>query len=177
MQSSNEIIKDSLKTVAGLMLVAAQTAPKARGIDNLKMAILEKSELPALIKKMKEIFEREGAPVFGRDAESLDKAEFLFLIGTKTSAIGLKYCGLCGFKDCAELQAQEGRGVCIFNPGDLGIALGSAVAVAAAHHVDNRIMYSAGMAAIELGILGKEVKMAFGVPLSAGPKNPFFDRK
>jgi uncharacterized ferredoxin-like protein len=38
-------------------------------------------------------------------------------------------------------------------------------------------MYSAGKAAIELGLLGTEVKVAYGIPLSATGKNPFFDRK
>ena len=132
-------------------------------------------EIYNLIAKMKEIFTRTGAPVFGRDAGTLEQVDFLFLIGTKISAIGLKYCNFCGFSDCATRQANGG--ICAFNPGDLGIALGSAVSIAADHRLDTRIMYSAGLAAVELGLLGKDVKIAYGVPLSATAKNPFFDRK
>jgi uncharacterized ferredoxin-like protein len=56
------------------------------------------------------------------------------------------------------------------------IKLLSAVSVAMDHRVDNRIMYSAGKAAIEAGLFGPEVKIAYGIPLSATGKNPFFDR-
>jgi uncharacterized ferredoxin-like protein len=38
-------------------------------------------------------------------------------------------------------------------------------------------MYSVGKAAIELGYLGPEVAIAYGIPLAAKGKNPFFDRK
>lgn len=172
---TQKIILETLRQVAGLMLVAAKTAPKARGLDNLEIQILEKDKISEIIKKMREIYDREGASVFSRDAETLEQVDLLFLIGTRISAVGLKYCGLCGFKNCAEMEVATG--ICVFNPGDLGIALGSAVTVAANHHVDNRVLYSAGMAALELGILGADVKIALAVPLTGGPKNPFFDRK
>ena len=67
--------------------------------------------------------------------------------------------------------------MCAYNTGDLGIAIGSAVSIAMDHRVDNRIMYSAGKAAVDMKLLGEEVKVAFGVPLSVSAKNPFFDRK
>jgi len=67
-------------------------------------------------------------------------------------------------------------GTCSFNVGDLGIALGSAVALAADLRIDNRIMYTAGKAALELGLLGEAVELAYGIPLAARGKNPFFDR-
>jgi uncharacterized ferredoxin-like protein len=59
---------------------------------------------------------------------------------------------------------------------DLGIAIGSAVSVAADHRVDNRVMYSIGKAAKELKLLGEEASIIFGIPLSASGKSPFFDR-
>jgi len=48
---------------------------------------------------------------------------------------------------------------------DLGIAIGSAVSVAV------------GRAALGIGILGEDVKIAYGIPLSISGKNPFFDRR
>ncbi|MCK4639266.1 MAG: ferredoxin domain-containing protein, partial [Bacteroidales bacterium] len=45
------------------------------------------------------------------------------------------------------------------------------------NRVDNRIMYTAGQAVIELGLLGEDVKIVYVIPLSATSKNPFFDRK
>jgi len=83
---------------------------------------------------------------------------------------------MCGFKNCDE-KNQYPNHPCAFNTGDLGIAIGSAVSVAMEHRVDNRIMYTVGQAALEMGILGPEVKIIYGIPLSASGKNPFFDRK
>jgi uncharacterized ferredoxin-like protein len=48
--------------------------------------------------------------------------------------------------------------------------------MAADFRIDNRIMYTAGKAAVELGMLGDDVKIAYGLPLAAKGKNPFFDR-
>jgi len=48
--------------------------------------------------------------------------------------------------------------------------------VAMDHRIDNRVMYSAGKAAIEGGFLSEEVIVAYGIPLSVSGKNPFFDR-
>ena len=59
---------------------------------------------------------------------------------------------------------------------DLGIAVGSAVKTASILNVDNRIMFSVGVAALELGIL-KNSDIALGIPLSAYGKNIYFDRK
>jgi uncharacterized ferredoxin-like protein len=55
--------------------------------------------------------------------------------------------------------------------------MGSAVSVAANHRIDNRIMFSVGKAAMELGYLPKEVRVAFGIPLSTSGKSVFYDRE
>lgn len=163
-----------LEQIAEEMCLAARTAPKGRGIDLLEMVVLKEEAIDKLSDKMLEIGEREKHHTFLRDGENILKAQVIVLIGTRKQYIGLKYCGYCGFKDCA--GAEKNGAVCAFNTGDLGIAVGSAVSVAMDHRVDNRIMYSAGKAAIELGLFGKDAAVAFGIPLSATGKNPFFDR-
>jgi uncharacterized ferredoxin-like protein len=55
--------------------------------------------------------------------------------------------------------------------------LGSAVKTAQIHNVDNRIMYSGGVAAMDLELMGKDCTVAFAIPLSATGKNIFFDRE
>ncbi|MCX5750069.1 MAG: DUF2148 domain-containing protein [Candidatus Saganbacteria bacterium] len=166
--------KEAVLDVAQKMCLAARTAPKGKGLDLIEIAIVTGDTIKKLSERMKEIGERENNFTLKRDCESILKAEAVVLIGTKFKAIGLRYCGLCGKKDCAE--AEKTGTLCIYNPGDLGIAIGSAVSVAAAHHVDNRIMYSVGMTILDLKLLGEEVKIAFGIPLSVSSKNPFFDR-
>lgn len=66
---------------------------------------------------------------------------------------------------------------CAIRITDLGIAVGSAVKTAQIHNVDNRIMYSGGVAALDLGLLEKECTVAYAIPLSATGKNIFFDRE
>ena len=161
--------------IAEEMCLAAKTAPKGKGIDLLAMCIVSGSDIKKLSSKMKEIGEREKHPTFLRDSENILSASAIVVLGTKKQTIGLKYCSFCGYENCA--AAEKAGALCAFNPGDLGIAVGSAVSVAMDHRVDNRIMYSVGKAAIELGLLGKETVIAYGIPLSASSKNPFFDRR
>jgi len=65
---------------------------------------------------------------------------------------------------------------CVLKISDLGIAVGSAVKTAGIHNVDNRIMFSAGVVALQLGML-KGCSVAYGIPLKASGKNIFWDMK
>jgi uncharacterized ferredoxin-like protein len=166
---------EALKQVAELMALAARTAPKGRGQDNLAIAVLDRADIQNLAKEMVRLGQEKELPGFLRDAENISQAQAALLLGTRLKRLGLKYCGLCGFGTCAGCEKAGGR--CAFNSGDLGIAVGSAVATAAAHHADNRIMYSMGLAALSLRLLGDGVEIALGIPLSGTGKSPFFDRQ
>ena len=56
-------------------------------------------------------------------------------------------------------------------------AVSTAAAAAADARVDCRVLFSAGRAAMELGLMGEDVKMVMALPLSVTGKSPFFDRK
>lgn len=171
----NEIRFQTVLKVGELMLVAARTAPKGRGIDDLDYCLLFGDELLALANKMHEIAARDGMAFFSRDADNVLNSQALVLLGTRIQARGIKKCGFCGFIDCAEKNTFA-NSPCAFNTGDLGIAIGSAVSVAANNRVDNRIMFSVGVAAMELGLMQKDIKITYGIPLSVGSKSIFFDR-
>jgi len=172
----NEIIKQSIKRVAEMMIVAARTAPKGRGVDNLLMAIAEKDDIQLISDKMKEIGNKTGAHFFLRDAENILLAPYMLLLAARISPMNLPNCGLCGLENCNKKNKFPGT-PCVLNITDLGIAIGSAVSVAADHRVDNRVMFSVGIAAKELGLLGDEAAVVYGIPLSVSSKSPFFDRK
>jgi uncharacterized ferredoxin-like protein len=162
--------------VARLMCVAARTAPKARGADNIVTAIVaDRADREQLAAAMRAFADEAKAPFFARDAQNLLDAEACVIIGTKLERLGIPGCDLCGFEGCAANEAAGAR--CAYNAGDLGIALGSAVSVAADHRVDCRIMYSVGRLAVKLGLLGEYVRIAHGIPLSVKGKSIFFDRK
>jgi len=173
----SDIKENVLIRTAEKMMTAARTAPKAKGIDNLVIALAEGETIKALSEKLKElVHEGKGPEYFARDAENILNSSVIVLVGTKIKPVGIKYCGYCGFKNCEE-KLEHPDCPCALNTGDLGIAVGSAVSVAMDERVDNRIMHSVGIAAVDLNILGDGTKIAYAIPLYIGPKNVFFDRK
>lgn len=173
MQKYENMRESALKDVAEFMCVAARTAPKTRGQDNLVIVLLDEPEKNKVMSKMEEISARDNRPSFQRDSFSLKDIEHIVVIASQKKTLGLN-CGFCAYPTCAELEKM--KGVCAYNSMDLGIALGSACAIAADFRADNRLMFSIGKAVIELGLLPGAV-MAIGIPLAATGKSPFFDRK
>lgn len=172
----SEIYDENLLDVAKKMILAAKTAPKGCGIDNIVLKIIEDEAINLIADKLKQMGKELDVASFKRDAENIRNSPVMVLLGTKIKPLGLKKCGLCGFKDCAD-KSKHVNVPCAFNTGDLGIAIGSAVSIAADNRVDNRIMYTVGQAVLEMGIMGEDVKIVYAIPLSATSKNPFFDRK
>ena len=175
MKTSSELEQQAALQVASLMAAAARTAPKTRGIDNIRVAAIE--DVPTkdrLVAKMRELAKLENRPSFDRDAGNVDSAAAVLLIGVESNPAGLN-CDYCGHGNCTEI-AKTG-GICTFNSVDLGIAVSSAVSVAADNRVDTRIMFSIGRTAIAMNFFGSNVKFALGIPLSITGKSPFFDRK
>ena len=170
--NERDLRHEHVLNVARQMMTAARTAPKGKGIDVLEMAMITDEALEKLSKKMQAIAEERGLKFFLRDAENILQAECLIIIGTRECAQGLN-CGHCGYTTCY----ARAKGVpCAINSVDVGIAIGSACAMAADLRVDTRVMFSAGLAAQELGWL-PDCKQVFAIPVSASSKNPFFDRK
>ena len=175
MKESAELEREVALQVVALMAAAARTAPKTRGIDNIKVVALESEPMKRkVIAKMKEIAHAEDRPTLERDANNIAASPALLIIGVESNTAGLN-CGFCGQATCEALEAA--KGVCAFNSIDLGIAACSAAAIANQFHVDNRLMYSIGRACLDLRLFDDKVKQALGIPLSITGKNPFFDRK
>ncbi len=174
-KDEKSLVKETLRDVVSKMVVAARTAPKARGTDTFEIRVAEGESIRKLAERMVEIADEYDVPFFKRDAANILDSSFVFLIGTTIRAIGLKKCSMCGFSGCEEKKRHPDV-PCVFNTGDLGIAMGSAAAVCMDHRVDNRIMYTVGQAAMELGFFETDVRIAHGIPVSATSKNPFFDR-
>lgn len=175
--------KDAILEVAKQMLVAARTAPKSAGKDDILTLIVYGKEKDNIAAKMDEIAEKRKAENFRRDAKNVKDSEAVVLVGVRGSrSFGLN-CGACGYKTCAEFGKIKGaRGedffgpTCLFKALDMGIALGSAAKTASLLNVDNRIMYRIGTAAMMLNML-PEATAVMGLPLSAKGKSPYFDRK
>ena len=175
MKASIELETQAALHIAALMAAAARPAPKTRGIDNIRvLAIEDEPSRQRLVDKMKEIARLEGRPSFERDANCVAPAPAILVIGVETNSAGLN-CGFCGHRTCESLEAANG--ICAFNSVDLGIAACSAAETAGRLHADNRLMYSIGRAALDLGLFDEKVRQALGIPLSITGKSPYFDRK
>lgn len=170
-----------IETVAKMMLISARTAPKAKGEDEIITGIVKKEEKETLAQEMDIIGDRGDAyKFFKRDAQNIREAEAVILIGLNfKKPVGVN-CGACGY-DCNGILKQKpyqvdyAGPVCIIRAIDLGIAIGSVVSVAKELCVDNRVMYSVGVAAKKLGLM--DAQIILGIPLSVKGKNIFFDRK
>ncbi len=166
-----------VRHVADLMLLAAKTAPKAKGEDFVVLKVLEGDELKKLAEAMVKFGEEMGKD-FTRDSKNVADSDALLLVGLKgAKATGLN-CGACGVDRCADLKGHEGPEffgpICAWRLLDMGIALGSAVKTASILNVDNRIMYRAGVAARWAGMIDADI--VCGIPLSASGKSIYFDR-
>ncbi len=173
--SDRKMEADAVLEVGRLMAAAARTSPKGKGEDTIATILLTGDEKDRVAQRMERIAAEEEIPFFKRDADNIYQVPAVLVIGTAFKPLGIPRCGDCGFDDCGDC-VKRGGGRCNFNVIDLGIALGSAVSVAAMHHVDNRIMFSCAKAVLELGMLPPEIKLAYAIPLSISSKSPFFDR-
>jgi uncharacterized ferredoxin-like protein len=168
--------REAIRAAAQQMLAAARTAPKGKGRDTLALAVAYDDTLTAIADKLDELGQALNIPFFFRDAANVRQSQAVVLMGTTIEPLGLLHCGFCGLTNC-ETKNRHVAAPCAMNTVDLGIAMGSAVAVAAQWGIDSRIMFSVGKAAVALELLGKDVPVAFGIPLSCSSKSPFFDRK
>ena len=165
--------RDAALQVADLMAAAARTAPKGSGKDKI-ITILTGEDKDLLVQKMHEAAKEYQEEFIERDAINVENSHCIVLIGVTSEPFGLNNCSMCGFKNCSEMKKAGAN--CAFNVTDLGIAVGSAVSVAANHRIDNRVMYSAGRGAVRMDIFPEDVRVCYGIPLYTGAKSIYFDR-
>lgn len=162
---------ESVLEAGRMMMRAARTAPKAKGADLVETVLIDGDDLCRLSEAMMELYERTGRPVYKRDSANILQGEAVMLVGVRHQVMGLN-CGHCGFSSCVEKPLNA---PCAMNCYDVGIAVGSACATAAELRVDTRVMFSAGMGAMQMGLMSG-CRSVIAIALSASSKNPFFDR-
>jgi uncharacterized ferredoxin-like protein len=167
----DETVKQQVRGLMSRML----TAPKARGMDDVCILYVDGAEKDELTAFMRRHGEETGKPGLTRDAANVDTAAAVVVLGARPLYLNLD-CGMCGAPGCAE--AKTGELSCVFPITDLGIAIGSGVSAAAELGLDNRVMYSIGLAALKTGLFrDRGIRCAIGIPFSASSKNAFFDRR
>jgi len=164
------------------MIVAARTAPKTAGVDDVLTLIVYGAEKDAIAERMEQIAVERKAEGFGRDAKNVRDSLAIVLVGVRGRKSLKLNCGGCGYESCSEFDAAEkmvgndfAGPSCVFKMLDLGIALGSAAKTAGLLNVDNRMMYRVGTASLMLGLM-PEATVAIGIPVSTKGKSIYFDR-
>jgi uncharacterized ferredoxin-like protein len=184
--SGNEAEREASRMTAILMAASARTAPKTRGEDSVKTLILDGEDVIKLAEGMESKAQRMPAHsgnILKRNAVDVRASSCVLLIGVdghpKRPEVPLD-CGACGFDTCERLAKAPKRTKdftgpnCMFQAMDLGIALGSAVKMASELNIDNRMMYTIGVAAKEMKLLDSDI--IIGIPLAVLGKSPYFDR-
>ena len=177
----------AVKSVAGLMALSARTAPKAVGLDSIKIEVLTGTGQDKLANQMIKTAKELKIDFFRINGEQVKVSDATLLIGVEGHTPLGANCGGCGYATCAEMvkavkatkknnKALYPGPNCVLKITDLGIAVGSAVKTAGIHNVDNRIMFSAGVVALKMGMLSG-CSVAYGIPLKASGKNIFWDMK
>jgi uncharacterized ferredoxin-like protein len=178
--------EEAVRLAVSLMAVSARTAPKGKGKDSLVTRAVRRPDLPLLAGEMTRLGEDRAQPFFIRDGKNIAASEACLLIGIQgQEALGLDCTG-CGYQSCAAMEAACRNTVidgspflgpnCIIKISDLGIAVGSAVKTASLLNLDNRVMYTAGVAGLSLGWM-EGCTVTYGIPVSVRGKNIFFDRE
>jgi len=173
-------IKEFIRVVAGLIEIAAITAPKGKGVDDIRTKTIYKGskEHKELVQKMKEYGDKKNLKFFLRDSNNVLNSDAIVLVSAIAKPpLGLN-CGMCGYT-CTTIPEKKKINdyfapVCAFALVDLGIALGSASKTAQILNLDNRVMYSIGATAVEMCLIEGDVVM--GIPISVSSKNIYFDR-
>jgi uncharacterized ferredoxin-like protein len=184
--TSDEAEREAARMIAMLMAASARTAPKTRGLDSIKTLIIDGEDIEKLAQGMENKAERmppHTASILKGNAANVRVSRCVLLIGVNGYPKRIEApldCGACGYDSCERLAKAVRRTKdftgpnCIFQALDLGIALGSAVKMASEHNIDNRMMYSIGVAAKEMKLLDSDI--IIGIPLAVTGKSPYFDR-
>ncbi len=171
---SKDVAENVLMSVAEKMVAAAITAPKASGQDKIVAAIVTGEEKDAISAKMLKLGQAYDQSFIVRDSKCLKNSYCAVLIGMRKQPYGMNNCSFCGFPTCRDTMNAGTN--CALNLTDLGIAIGSAVSIAADNRIDNRVMYSIGKAVSKMNIMPEDVTVCYGIPLSISSKSGFFDR-
>ena len=168
--NERDLRHQSVVEAAHRMMTAARTAPKAKGVDIIEIALVEaREDLEKLAEAMRRRSEETGFKFLLRDADNILQGEAVILIGTRRHTQGLN----CGYSACVQNPAQN---PCALNSIDVGIAIGSAWSVAADLRIDTRVLFSAGWASEMLPWL-PGCSQTIAIAISASSKSLYFDRK
>ena len=183
-QNMEEMIQAGLDRAVEMMTLAAWNSFRFNDRNTVKIITVTGEDLIPISEYCYSL--GDMAPLGARDGRHLVQLTkepcSLMVIGDKRKSAFNYNCGACGYRTCAELNKAEkvesltaDGPSCMFANLNVSIAANAAAAMAYKLGLHCRVFSTLGFAARALEII-EDVDICVSVCVSAGKKNPFFDR-
>ena len=178
------LVENGIDRAVELVSMAAYTSFRFNNRNTIKLIAIEKQDLEQIAEYCFSL--GDMSPLAARDGRNLVQIMkepcSLLVIGDKRKSDFNYNCGACGFKTCAEMnKAEEVESLtangpsCVFKNINLGIAANAAASMAHRLGLYCRVFSTLAFAAKALELI-ENIDICISVCVSAGKKNPFFDR-
>lgn len=183
-QNMEKLIQAGLDHAVEMMTLAAWNSFRFNDRNTVKIITVTGEDLIPISEYCYSL--GDMAPLGARDGRHLVQLTkepcSLMVIGDKRKSAFNYNCGACGYRTCAELNKAEkvesltaDGPSCMFSNLNVSIAANAAAAMAYKLGLHCRVFSTLGFAARALEII-EDVDICVSVCVSAGKKNPFFDR-
>ncbi len=181
--------KEAAQLAARMLLASAVTSPRVGGVGECTVHIIDdECDIEDLCQAIEEMrAENKAWEFFMRDAAMLRDADAILVVTSLRSLTDPSdiNCNLCGKLTCEYLRKEEKLplepGVaytgplCTFRAMNISYAIDGIVSLARNLGIDYGVFWSAGAAAMRMGILPKATGFALAVAISVTEKSPFRD--
>lgn len=180
----SDLVENGLQRAVELMALAAHNSFRFKDRNNIKIINVQGEDLQEIAEYCFSL--GDMAPLAARDGRHLiqlmkEPSSLLIMGETRKSEFNYN-CGACGYRSCAELnQAEEVESLtangpsCLFKNVNLNIAANAAASMAHRLGLHCRVFSTLAFAALALEVISG-VDLVISVSVSAGKKNPYFDR-
>ncbi|RLB90685.1 MAG: hypothetical protein DRH26_09260 [Deltaproteobacteria bacterium] len=180
----DELITKGLDRSVELMAVAANNSFRFKDRNNVKIISVSGEDLEQIAEYCFSL--GDMSPLAARDGRHLIQLMkepcSLMIIGEKRKSDFNYNCGACGYKTCAELNKAEkvesltaNGPSCQFKNINLNIAANAAASMAHKMGLHCRVFSTLAFSAMALEVI-EDVDLCISISVSAGKKNPYFDR-
>lgn len=181
--------REAVRIAARLLLASGTTSPRVGGVGECTFhTIDDECDIEDLCQQIESMAgENKGWKFFTRDAAILRDADAVILITSLRSLTDPSdiNCNMCGKLTCEYLREEEKLpkepGVaftgplCIFRANNIAYAVDGVVSAARNLGIDYGVYWSAGAAAMRMGVLPRDTGFALGIGISITEKSPFRD--
>jgi len=181
--------KEAVRIAARLLLASGTTSPRVGGVGECTIHVIEdECDIEDVCQQVEGMAEENtGWGFFKRDAAILRDADAIMIITSLRSLTDPSdiNCNMCGKLTCEYMRESERLprepGVaftgplCTFRADNIAYAVDGIVSQARNLGIDYGVYWSAGAAAMRMGIVPRNTGFALAVAISVTEKSPFRD--